>query len=82
MSETERLKLKATFWNNIGVAAAAGGVLVPAISTYGDKAKWNATVFPVFSELASSIFWPMIAGFVAAFACRLYADHVASQIKN
>jgi hypothetical protein len=50
--ENERIKLKATFWNNLAVAAITSGIVIPVLAAYRDDAIWNATVYPVFSETA------------------------------
>jgi hypothetical protein len=59
MSVKEELKIKANFWNGLAIASAVTGVLVPVISAYGDKALWNATVYPP-SEQAWRAIWLML----------------------
>jgi hypothetical protein len=81
-SENERLKLKATFWNSLAVAAAVGGVVLPALNGYGDDAVYNSTVFPVLSPVAWKFFTSMAAGFVISAGLRIYADHIIRQIKD
>ena len=55
-SENERIKLKATFWNDLAVAATASGIVIPILGSYHDDVSWNSTVFPVFSDIAKRLF--------------------------
>ena len=81
-SEHERIKLKATFWNSLAIAAAVGGIVVPVLDAYRDDAIFNATVFPVLSAVAWKYLVSIAVGFVIAFALRTYADHLLRQIKD
>jgi hypothetical protein len=81
-NENERIKLQATFWNNLAVAAITGGIAIPVIGYYGDNAVWNATVFPVFSEVAKRAIYPILAAAVLGAACRAYANYLMTKLKD
>ncbi|MFK4657157.1 fucose permease [Bradyrhizobium japonicum] len=51
--ENERLKIQASFWNGLAIAAGAGGIILPLLQAYSNDQVWSAQVFPHFSRLAS-----------------------------
>jgi len=81
-ARNERLKLRATFWNSLAIAAAVGGVLVPIIEAYRSDEIWYSTVYPVFSATAYRTFCSIGAGFVIAFILRMVANSVIGQIDD
>ncbi len=81
-NENERIKLKATFWNNLAVAAITGGIVIPIIGVYHDDVLWNATIFPVFSEVAKRAIYPVSAAVVLGAGLRLYADYLMTTLKD
>jgi hypothetical protein len=81
-NENERIKLKATFWNNLAVAAITAGIVIPIIAAYRDDAVWNATVFPVFSETAWRTFSALIPGIALGAFFRWYANDLMKTLKD
>ena len=79
---SERIKLQAQFWNGLAIAAAVGGIIVPALDTYRDPAIYNSTVYPVFSPIAFKHLISIAAGCFAAFVLRLYADSIISKLER
>jgi hypothetical protein len=75
--ENERIKLKATFWNNLAVAAVVTGVVVPVIGVYQDDNLWNA---PVFSGLAWRFIVALTPAIIFAFAFRAYANYLMTTL--
>ena len=81
-NENERIKLKATFWNNLAVAAITGGIVIPIVGVYHDDALWNATIFPVFSDVAKRFIYPVFAALILGAALRSYANFLMTKLKD
>jgi hypothetical protein len=81
-NENERIKLKATFWNNLAVAAITSGIVIPVLAAYRDDALWSATVFPVFSQTAWRFFSALIPGIAGGAFFRWYANSLMKTLKD
>ncbi|WP_156375739.1 hypothetical protein [Methylobacterium sp. Leaf125] len=86
-ADNERLKLKATFFNNIGVSCAVIGVLVPYLrfmEISGEKLKLllegKFSQTDINATFAAAIC--MAFAFLAARALRHLSDNIAGQIRG
>lgn len=73
-ADSERAKLRATFFNNLAVGTLVAGVLVPSLTL-----TLNGGVY-LFSEEGYRALAVMVFGFVVAFASRRMADYFAKSI--
>jgi hypothetical protein len=76
-AENERLKLRATFFNNIAVGAVVGGALLPYLALHQTVAGMTTP-----TQLFFRFVLPIILAFAVAIASRLRADSLARQIKD
>jgi hypothetical protein len=79
-AKNEQLKLRATFWNGLAIAAAVGGVVLPVLEAYRSDEIWYSTVYPVFSSVAYKHFASMIIGFGIAAILRMHANTIILKI--
>jgi hypothetical protein len=87
-SNNEQLKLRATFYNNLAVGSAVGGVLIPLFGLYRDV-PLSVLFAPFFTfpppEPNEQIFAASIAAFVAfgmAWIFRRVANRVAGYVDD
>jgi len=81
-AKNERIRLEANFYNNIAVAAAVGGVLLPFVNLYQ-----RTSLVEIFWEKASIIgigefVMPIILAFIACYGARGIADALIQGIKD
>ena len=81
-NENERIKLKATFWNNLAVAAITSGIVIPILATYRDDGVWYSTIYPVFSETARRTLSALIPGIALGAFFRWYANHLMTTLRD
>ena len=78
-AENEKIKLTATFYNNVAVGATITGSIIPLLA-YARELVQNDNAFTPI-EFAVTFLVILAAAFVAAF-CRLQASSVISKIKD
>ncbi|TFW62709.1 hypothetical protein CT676_00875 [Bradyrhizobium sp. MOS001] len=81
-TENERLKIQASFWNGLAIAAGAGGIILPLLQAYSNDQLWSAQVFPHFSKLAYTTLLPMAAGLFFAWIFHGMAKSFADRMTN
>ena len=72
-ADNELIKLRATFWNNLGVALLAAGALLPQIGMYGRAASLRDYI---------GITVGTIVAFCMGAFCRFHADKIIKKIQD
>ena len=78
-ASNEKIKLKATYFNNVAVGATITGSIVPFLAYARELVQSDDQFTPV--ELGITILLIMVAGLVAA-ACRLQANSTLSKLED
>lgn len=82
IADNEQLKLRAAFYNNLGVSAAVAGIILPLVTFY--QQHWT------FVRFISETSWlglyhyllPLVVGWSTAAIMRLVADGIAQRIQD
>lgn len=74
-ADNERIKLRATYYNNISVGVAVAGVLVPCLVLYNQQ-------IDVSSQQGLVAFTTILVALVGALLLRRAADHEIRQIED
>jgi len=76
-ADNERLRLRASFYNNVGVGALVGGVLLPYLAIHQISPN---TVIDL--QWAYKFLVPMALAFAVAIAVRIRAEAPVRRIKD
>lgn len=80
--DNERLKIQASFWNGLAIAAGASGIILPVLQAYSNDQAWSAQVFPHFSRLAYTTLLPIAVGFFFAWIFHGMAKSFADRMTD
>ena len=82
-ADNERVKLRATFYNNLAVASVVTGLVIPIFTVLYTEALQN---MPLTQVVQHNMFWPVLIAIVTvlffAFVMRAFADTLLLQIKD
>jgi hypothetical protein len=74
-ADNEQLKIKATFWNNLGVGLCVGGFFLPLFL-------WMARDEPITWRNTAAGFASMSIAFFLSLTCKVIANSWAGKIED